>query len=178
MNKINLTVPDCIRTLHVTSSVPDNVNVLAVCARFDVNSSHSSNTDNTNFAAKTIEAHGFFDTGSTASFITPELASRLKAVTSKSQPFIGLGGLDKCPRCDVNFSLQPYEASFPSHNFLVSSVAGDYDFLIGMDIISLGDFSITTYFNAKVIELTIHRPIYFTNETTISKASRRARPSL
>jgi hypothetical protein len=75
--------------------------------------------------------------------ITPAVSSALNLVQIDESPISGVGGkVEKAPVVVVDMIL-PGGIKIPSWRVAVSDLRG-VDMLIGMDIIQLGDFSIST----------------------------------
>lgn len=90
-----------------------------------------------------VRVRALWDTGATNSVITPHVAKALNVKPSGISRTVHAGGIDITNTYFVNIKLP--------NNVIVANVrvseckeqAGRFDIIIGMDIISLGDFSIT-----------------------------------
>jgi hypothetical protein len=91
-----------------------------------------------------------WDTGATTSVITNKVVSQLKLEPVGKTLIQGVTGSDTRNRYLVNFKLpNGFNISYVSVTEC-DSLTGDFDVLIGMDIINLGDFAVTNL-NGKTI---------------------------
>jgi len=92
--------------------------------------------------AKKIMVRALWDTGATLSAITPEIAQSLNLI-----PFdrIKVNGINNKSMADlVKISIKlPNQVEVKNTNVTVCNLVNNVDLLIGMDIIQLGDFSIS-----------------------------------
>ena len=83
-----------------------------------------------------------WDTGATLSAITPEISNKLELI-----PFnrVKVNGINNTSMADLVkiFIKLPNLVELNNYNVAVCNLIKDVDFLIGMDIIQLGDFSIS-----------------------------------
>lgn len=92
---------------------------------------------------ESIEFKAYWDTGATRSVITPRVVEACGLKPLRRQGFTqGVNGLEKSQAYEINLSL-PSKITFHELT-VVSKNPGDvwWDVLIGMDIISAGDFSV------------------------------------
>ena len=108
-------------------------------------------TDKFNKDFKPIKKHymALWDTGSTMTVISSELADKLKLEPVGEMLAESAGGKYKAKKYVVSISL-PNRLNI--ENVVISSgkLGPGIDILIGMDIITLGDFAITNYNNKTV----------------------------
>lgn len=95
-----------------------------------------------------VSTKGIWDTGATASAITKKLANKLDLIPTGSTKVNGVHGLkDNVPVYGVKITLNNRNVSFTipvtECEQLTSNDAAE--FLIGMDVISKGDFSISNF---------------------------------
>lgn len=96
---------------------------------------------NTSQTAERREYNAIWDTGATGSVISQRVAEELNLQPSGFVPVYHAGGRDICPWFMINITTP--------NNIVITNVKvtqgvlSSVDALIGMDIISLGDFSIT-----------------------------------
>ena len=92
---------------------------------------------------KPFRARGLWDTGATASCISPEVATNLKLASVGISNVNHAGGVGTSSKYLVNFFLPNSVgvAGVLVHEF--AAVPGDFGVIIGMDIISRGDFAVT-----------------------------------
>ena len=83
-----------------------------------------------------------WDTGATGSSISPAVAQHLGLIPSGTQKMITAAGEHMSPMFMVNFGL-PNGVGVPGINAAQIAPQADFDVLLGMDVITLGDFSIT-----------------------------------
>ena len=91
---------------------------------------------------RNIKTSALWDTGAMLSAITPEIADKLNLI-----PFnrVKVNGINNSSLADVvKVSLKlPNHVILNNFNVAVCNLVKDVNFLIGMDIIQLGDFSIS-----------------------------------
>lgn len=86
---------------------------------------------------------GIWDTGATHSVITDKVMKALNLSPVDMVPVSGVNSREIRPVCLVNIVL-PNHIILPARRVTVCNLnSTNYDLLIGMDIISLGDFSIS-----------------------------------
>jgi hypothetical protein len=86
---------------------------------------------------------GVWDTGATMTMITPKIFTELKLTVVDTAMVHGVNSLMKVPVVLVNFVL-PNGIIVDGVRVTVSDIQG-IDILIGMDLIQLGDFSISNF---------------------------------
>lgn len=109
-----------------------------------------------------VTANGIYDTGSHVSAISPALAQQIGSVETDSAHLDGVGTRDlPTPIHCINILFYP-DTIFHRRKVHVVDMYDEHDFRIGMDIIGLGDFSIKTYRNFKLIQFIVQktRPIH------------------
>lgn len=89
-----------------------------------------------------IVTKGLWDTGATGSMISKPLAEKLALVPMGAANVGGATGSGVRPLYIVNFML-PNGVGVPAVSVTEGPDFGDFDVLIGMDIITLGDFALT-----------------------------------
>ena len=91
-----------------------------------------------------LEVDGIWDTGATGSVVTEDVANRLgiQPVDETTNHYVG--GSRKADVYLVNILLQN-EVLFPGVRVISTQAITGADMLIGMDIISSGDFAVTTF---------------------------------
>jgi predicted aspartyl protease len=86
---------------------------------------------------------GVWDTGATSTMITPKIQSELKLTPVDTATVCGVNSYTRVPVVLVNLIL-PNKIIVRNVRAMVSEIQG-IDMLIGMDIIQLGDFSISNH---------------------------------
>jgi hypothetical protein len=86
---------------------------------------------------------GVWDTGATLTMITPKIFTELKLTAVDTVMVHGVNSLMEVPVVLVNFIL-PNKTMINGVRATVSDIQG-VDMLIGMDLIKLGDFSISNF---------------------------------
>ena len=89
-----------------------------------------------------IKARALWDTGAMLSTITPEIAKKLNLVSTNRIKVNGIGNYSIADVVMVSIRL-PNLVELTNTRILVLNLVKDVDMLIGMDIIRLGDFSIS-----------------------------------
>jgi len=97
---------------------------------------------------KSIVVSAIWDTGATHSVITPNLAQYLKLFPIDTTDIIGVNNEkpEPAPVSIIHIGL-PNNVLIPAKRVCVAKIGGGADMLIGMDIISLGDFLISNFGN-------------------------------
>jgi predicted aspartyl protease len=90
----------------------------------------------------TIKARALWDTGAMLSAVTPEIAQKLNLVSTNRIKVNGIGNYSIADVVMVSIRL-PNLIELKNARILVLNLVKDVDMLIGMDIIRLGDFSIS-----------------------------------
>jgi len=93
-------------------------------------------------STKKIKVRALWDTGAMLSAITPEAARRLKLVPFNRIKVNGINNTSLADMVKVCIKL-PNMVDVNNTNVTVCNLVKDVDLLIGMDIIKLGDFSIS-----------------------------------
>jgi len=91
---------------------------------------------------KSIVVNAIWDTGATDSVITPETARKLNLYPIDEARIIGVNSEGIAPISLVHIA-PPNNVLIPSRRVTIAKIGGEVDMLIGMDIISLGDFLIS-----------------------------------
>jgi Retroviral aspartyl protease. len=89
-----------------------------------------------------IKIRALWDTGAMLSAITPEIAKKLKLVSTNRIKVNGIGSYCIADIVQVSIRL-PNLVELKNARISVLNLVKDVDMLIGMDIIRLGDFSIS-----------------------------------
>jgi len=89
-----------------------------------------------------IKARALWDTGAVLSAITPEIAKDLKLIPFNRVKINGINNTSMADVVKISIKL-PNFVELNNYNVAVCNLIKDVDFLIGMDIIQLGDFSIS-----------------------------------
>lgn len=90
-------------------------------------------------------ANAIWDTGSQICMISRALCKKLRFEPRIKVNFSGIGGVIKGAHDVVYLSIASDNATFIlAMAGVIDSIPGDYDMLIGMDVITQGDFSIST----------------------------------
>jgi len=97
--------------------------------------------DVSQFPQKTKVA-ALWDTGAMISAITPEIANKLNLVPFNRVKVNGINNSSIANVVKVSITL-PNQVVLNNYNVAVCNLVQNVDFLIGMDIIQLGDFSIS-----------------------------------
>lgn len=124
-----------------TQSFSGRTNVLV--SRIRVSQAFTPNPSNRKMPSQSVQALGIWDTGATTSVITEALVKKLNLKPYSKTQVRGVNGTTTEDTYYVNVLLP--------NKFLVSHVrapqckqlAGNFDFLIGMDIIGIGDLSVS-----------------------------------
>ena len=93
---------------------------------------------------KVLRIEAIWDTGATNSVITPDVARKLLLSPIDTVTIIGVNSKGPAPVSLVHISL-PNNVLLQSRRVTIASIGGSAEMLIGMDIISLGDFYISNY---------------------------------
>lgn len=97
-----------------------------------------------------LQFRGIWDTGATSSVITQKIVQKLDLKPIGKTQVQGVTGVAVRDRFLVNFYL-PNKVVIPNVSVTeCDALAGDFEILIGMDIIGLGDFAVTNYQNKTV----------------------------
>lgn len=115
-------------------------NVLKTHVHIAAPFSNPSNVDITSCGAR--EFNGIWDTGATCSVITPKVVNECGLKPIGITQVYALGGPRLCNVHLIGIFL-PNQVSFSPVRVTEGDLTGDCDVLIGMDIISQGDFVIT-----------------------------------
>jgi predicted aspartyl protease len=91
---------------------------------------------------KRLTATAVWDTGATHSMITKETAQRLELTIIDTGRVVGVNSSTIADIALISIGL-PNGVLIPNKRVIISSLGGQEDMLIGMDIIRLGDFSIS-----------------------------------
>ena len=91
---------------------------------------------------KNIKVAALWDTGAMLSAITPEVASKLNLIPFNRVKVNGINNSSIADVVKVSIML-PNKVMLNNYNVAVCNLIKDVDFLIGMDIIQLGDFAIS-----------------------------------
>ena len=91
---------------------------------------------------KTIKVRALWDTGAMLSSITPEIAQSLNLVPFNRVKVNGINNTSMADMVKISIKL-PNLFEVKNSNVTVCNLVKDVDLLIGMDIILLGDFSIS-----------------------------------
>jgi len=89
-----------------------------------------------------IKARALWDTGAMLSAVTPEIEKKLNLVSTNRIKVNGIGNYSIADVVMVSIRL-PNLVELKNARILVLNLVKDVDMLIGMDIIRLGDFSIS-----------------------------------
>ena len=96
-----------------------------------------------------IDANAIWDTGATHSVISRELANKMSLKPISMSRVNGVHGLKEVPTYTIDLILNN-KIRFDNINVTEGELSpGKVDFLIGMNIIALGDSSITQYVNKR-----------------------------
>jgi len=93
-------------------------------------------------SSQKIKARALWDTGAVISAITPEIAKDLKLIPFNRVKINGINNFSMADVVKISIKL-PNLVELNNYNVAVCNLIRDVDFLIGMDIIQLGDFSIS-----------------------------------
>lgn len=105
--------------------------------------------------SRIIKVNALWDTGATGSVITPSTAAKLGLAPSKQIEMYHAGGKDTVNAYLVNFYLPN---NIVITNLTVSECKEDivkFGAIVGMDIITMGDFSITNFQGKTVVSFRI-----------------------
>lgn len=89
-----------------------------------------------------IKVNALWDTGAMLSAITPEIAKHLNLIPFNRVKVNGINNISMADLVKVSMRL-PNLVEVKNTNVTVCNLVKDVDLLIGMDIIQLGDFSIS-----------------------------------
>ena len=93
-------------------------------------------------ARKGIKVTALWDTGAGGSAITPALAERMNLIPVNRVKVTGINNTSMADVVNISIGL-PNMVMVEEVNVMVCNLVKDVDLLIGMDIILLGDFSIS-----------------------------------
>jgi len=88
---------------------------------------------------KVLIVNAIWDTGATSSVITPDVAKQLSLFPVDTANIAGVNSEGVAQVSLVHIGL-PNNVLIPSRRVTIAKIGGGADMLIGMDIISLGDF--------------------------------------
>jgi hypothetical protein len=88
---------------------------------------------------------GLWDTGATGSVLTAAVVSELGLIPTGSTMVVTAGGTEQTNTYLVNIYLPNYVCVPGVPVSETKHIVGDFDVIIGMDIISKGDFAVTNY---------------------------------
>jgi hypothetical protein len=91
---------------------------------------------------KGIRVKALWDTGASGTVITPEASRKLKLVPIDRVRVAGVNNISMADVVEVSIGL-PNRVMVEDINVMICDLKQDIDLLIGMDIILLGDFSIS-----------------------------------
>ena len=89
-----------------------------------------------------IKLSALWDTGAMLSAITPEIAKKLNLIPFNRVKVNGINNSSMADVVKISITL-PNKIELTNYNVAVCNLVKNVDFLIGMDIIKLGDFSIS-----------------------------------
>jgi hypothetical protein len=95
-----------------------------------------------NFGQKGIKVTALWDTGATGSAITPDLAKTMGLIPINRVKVTGVNNTSIVDVAKVSIGL-PNMVMVKDINVMICSLNQGFDLIIGMDIILLGDFSIS-----------------------------------
>jgi predicted aspartyl protease len=98
--------------------------------------------------------NAIWDTGATDSVITPSVAEKLQLSAIDTVNMVGVNSEGLAPVSIVHIGL-PNTVLIPMKRVSIAKIGGGADMLIGMDIISLGDFLISNANNKTVFSFVI-----------------------
>ena len=93
-----------------------------------------------------VNAKALWDTGAVLSAITPEIAKELKLIPFNKVKINGINNSSIADVVKISIKL-PNLVELNNFNAAVCNLIDNVDFLIGMDIIQLGDYSTWRFFN-------------------------------
>ncbi len=96
-----------------------------------------------------FDGKALWDTGASHCVISKRFVAQLKLTPVGSSVVRHAGGSSSCNRYLLNFYL-PNRVAFPGVMVSECDIADNFDIIIGMDIITQGDFSLTN-FNRKTV---------------------------
>ena len=94
-----------------------------------------------------FEGHAIWDTVASGSVIAPKVASALKLKPIGKKEVHGVNGISRANEYLVNIYLPNGVQIVGIPVIEAGNIVGDFDVLIGMDIITLGDFAVTNQDN-------------------------------
>ncbi len=99
------------------------------------------------FTGKTLETHAIWDTGATNSVITASAASELGLITIQKALSNGVHGAKEVNVYKLNLTLNNEQIKIDTlvTECVELSANNEINFIIGMNVINLGDFAITNY---------------------------------
>jgi predicted aspartyl protease len=121
------------KSLAFRVDYPTKVNILLTRASLFAVSAPSPN--------KSIVVNAIWDTGATHSVITPEVAQKLNLYPIDEIKIVGVNSEGIAQISIVHIAL-PNSVLLQTRRVTIANIGGDADMLIGMDIISRGDFLI------------------------------------
>lgn len=119
-----------------------------------------------------------WDTGATGTVITAKVASDLGLQPIGYATSHHAGGVSKVPSYLVNIYL-PNGITIPGVRVIEATLTGNFEMLIGMDIISHGDFSFTNVDGKSCFSFRIPsiKKIDYVEEDRLAKAKQNQKPS-
>jgi predicted aspartyl protease len=91
---------------------------------------------------KGIKVRALWDTGASGTVITPEVSQKLNLMPIDRVRVAGINNISMADVVEVSIGL-PNKVMVEDINVMICDLKQDIDLLIGMDIILLGDFSIS-----------------------------------
>ena len=124
---------------------------------------------------KSIKVTAVWDTGATHTTITRSVAQKIGCIATDIATMKGVGSSPKTVDVYDVAIILPNKVKFDKVKVLSTSSIGGCDILIGMDIITAGDFAITNINNKTTVSFCIpsYKEICFVKNTT--KANIKAR---
>jgi hypothetical protein len=111
------------------------------------------------FPLENVTVNALWDTGASNTVISQRIAKSLKLVAVDAVPVIGVSGIMRSNiyRIDVRLPCGLTIEDVHASEFIESD---QFDILIGMDIITLGDFAITNHNNKTVVSFRTPPDVY------------------
>jgi hypothetical protein len=103
-----------------------------------------------NLKSQEADVRALWDTGATISSISQGLATRLGLSQVDSSNISGFGGIHNS-NIDIIDILLPNQVTIPNVRVAEFIDNGKFDVIVGMDIITLGDFAITNHGGLSVV---------------------------
>lgn len=153
----NQSAPNTLLLRSMHSVIPGNADRLFVQAAISPFELSDRGNPMAVLAKSTVSYQGIFDTGASRSCVSESLAAALNLPSVGKQTVHTANGAARQNRHVVNITL-PNQIVFPRRTVTAAKLHG-IDFLLGMDVIGAGDFSVTNHHGFKMVRFDVFLPI-------------------